>query len=117
MNKLYAAWAKTDDKSPFEFIVSEIEIANVYGNGTIETKFPCCVSTSYSTKLFGEYGSAPLEKELDFPNGAAYYSLNKKKCINFLEKKRYELKKYAENLLNKLNEAKIVEGEDYDSIC
>lgn len=73
--KIFAAWAKFNHNCPFEFVVEEKEIAHIYGNGVIETKRPCFVSASYSTKLFGECGSAPLDKKLAFPSGAAYYSI------------------------------------------
>lgn len=112
--KLFAAWAKFDPNCPFEFMVEEIEIAHIYGNGVIETKRPCFVNASYSTRLFGEYGSAPLDKELVFPNGAAYYSLDKAKCVAFLKKKRSELQIYAENLIQKLNECEIIGVNDHD---
>ncbi len=114
--KLFVAWAKFDPNCPFEFVVEEIEIARIYGNGVIETKYKCFVNASYSTKLFGECGSAPLDKELTFQSGAAYYSLDKGKCVAFLKKKRSELTTYAENLLQKLNESTIVGENDYDCI-
>lgn len=114
--KLFAAWAKVDPNCPFEFVVVEIEIAHIYGNGVIETKRPCFVSASYRTKLFGECGSAPLDKELAFPSGAAYYSLDKAKCVAFLKKKRSGLRTYAENFIQKLNESEIIGENDHDCI-
>lgn len=47
--KLFVAWAKFDPNCPFEFVVEEIEIARIYGNGVIETKYKCFVNASYST--------------------------------------------------------------------
>lgn len=105
---LYSGFVKINPYEPFEFTVEEIQIKNIYQDGTIETKVPYFVSLLNSTYYFGGDSIGSLDKILKITNHiSVIYSMDNQKCIDFVIAKRKEVSEMADNLLKRLNQSKV----------
>lgn len=105
---LYSGFVKINPHEPFEFAVEEIEIKNIYQDGTIETKVPYFVSLLNSTYYFGGNSRGSLDKIFKITDYISIiYSMDKQKCMDFIINIRKEVGEMADNLLKRLNQSKV----------
>lgn len=105
---LYCGFVKINPYEPFEFTVEEIEIKNIYQDGTIETKCPYFVSLLNSTYYFGGNSRGSLDKIFEITDYISIiYSTDKQKCMDFVIGKRKEVSEKSDNFLKRLNQSKI----------
>lgn len=105
---LYCGFVKINPYEPFEFTVEEIEIKNIYQDGTIETKRPYFVSLLNSTYYFGGRIGEKLGRVFKITDHISIiYSTNKQECMDFVINKRKDVSEMTDNLLKRLNQSKI----------
>lgn len=103
----YSAYARTDIKKPFQFVLDEIEIERVLDDGTIKLKYPYFYSKDDSSHFFGGIIGHPLDKEIVLRYGTAYYSTDKNKCKDFLLNKMREQNDLADKIRERMKESKL----------
>lgn len=105
---LYYGFVKINPDEPFRFEVEEVEIKEVYQDGTIETKELYFISSLNCTHYFGGCSGERLGKVLKIKDHMSIiYSTNKQECIDFVIAKRKEVSEMADNLLKRLNQSKV----------
>lgn len=105
---LYSGFVKINPDEPFRFEVDELEVEEIYKDGTIETKRPYFISRMNSTYYFGGNSGERLNRVFEITDRMGIiYSTDKQKCMDFVTDKRKEVKEMADNLLKNLNQSKV----------
>lgn len=105
--RFYSAYVHTNTKDPFLFELEELKVKKVYGDGTIELNSPYFIMDDYSTRYFGGRSGNAINCEYKLRHVRVFYSTDKNKCMDYLNKNRADLVEYCNKLLERLQESKI----------
>lgn len=110
IKELWGAWIRFPQiAGDIEFNYSSMEVVKQYPLA-LEMRYPYFTSRTYSTRYF-EKGM--LDKEYEITNElTVFYSVNKDKCIEWLDNKRKELLQSYKLNYERLEKSEIKEVEE-----
>ena len=110
---LYGACVKFPQVAgDIEFKYSAMEVVKVNDDETLQTRYPYFISRSYSTKFFDK---SMLDKEFEVTESlTVFYSKDKQKCVDWLNKRRNELIESYRYNYERLAKSEVKETTDSD---
>ena len=101
----YSGYVKTNINEPFIFKVEELEIEEVFEDGTIKLKYPYFYCSSDSTYYFGGKLGEKTDRELKLSHGMVIYSTNKNKCKDFVIDKMREMNELVDKIRKRMQDS------------
>ena len=103
----YCGYVKTDINEPFVFEIEEIEIEEVFKDGTIKLKYPYFYRSTDSTYYFGGKSREKTDRELKLSHGMVFYSTDKNKCKDFAINKMREMNEMVDKIRKRMEASRL----------
>lgn len=107
IKELFGAWSMIPNPTgEVEFCYSQMEITKIYPT-CIETKGYYFTSRTHSTRYFDE---SEIDKEYKITDElAVFYSSEKSKCVEWLNKRRSDLLNFHKDLYERIKQSEVRE--------
>lgn len=105
--RFFSAYVITNPDRPFKFEIEELEIKNVFPDGTIELKNPYFYCKNDSTYYFGGSSGHRINEECNLTYGMALYSTNELDCKDFISRKMREMDEQWRKIYKRLKESRV----------